>query len=287
MATTRLVLALLAASAAGCSDASGPPEPPAEYVAVRRAWAPGERAALIQRITTNREYNFPYVGDISDLAPQLYADTDSIVVLVRNPAFQGGVRGPVAAAAASLQMFSPAWNFVAMKLTEVDNAVAPPDTLFWHLALWVDPADGGNHGYAIAFSRSNTFNINPINSAVFDASFGTSGAAAGEVHLATGTTWVDDARGGRFRITSQVYPGAFMTVTSGPFLGGQMRTGTAYGRVLNSNFVRDSGTEAPSSFTVSYDYRDTGLPAVEIVCVFPTPCTTNALRQLSLRWRQP
>ena len=271
----------LAAAAAGCSDVSGPaPEAPAQYIAVRRAWAPGERAALLRRITTNREYDFPYVGDISDLAPQLYADTDSVVVLVVNPALQGAGSAP------ALQMFSPSWDFVALKLTEVDNTVAPPDTMFWHMALWVDPADGGNHGYAIAFSRTPTFNINPINAATFDASYGMSGAAAGEVHLATGTTWIDDARGGRFQVTSQTYPGAFTAVTSGPFLGGQMRTGTAFGRVNNSNFIRDSGTEAPTSFKVSYDYRGTGLPALEIVCVFPVPCTTNALRELSLRGRQ-
>jgi hypothetical protein len=281
----RIVCALLAAVGVGCSDASGPsPELPAEYLAVRRAWAPGERAALIQRILTNREYNFLYVGDVSDLAPQIYADTDSVVVLVRNTAVQGSASGPVPAPA--LRQFSPTWNFVALKLTEVNNSVAPPDTLFWHMTVWADPVNGGNHGYAIAFSRSSTFNINPINSANFDAANGTAGAAAGEVHVATGTTWIDDAKGGRFHVTSQVYPGGFTTVTSGPFLGGQVRTGTAYGRVNNSNFVRDTGAEAPASFTVSYDYRGTGLPALEIVCVFPTPCTTNALRQLSLRGRQ-
>lgn len=273
-------LALLVVAAAGCSDVSGPaPDPPSQYVAVRRAWAPGERAALLQRIMTNREYNFPYVGDVSDYAPELFADTDSVVVLVSNPAFQGDVSAP------ALQMFSPAWDFVALKITEVDNTATPPDTLFWHMAVWADPADGGNHGYAIAFSRNPTFNISPINSTNFDAAFGTSGAAAGEVHLATGTTWIDDAKGGRFQVSSQTYPGAFATVSSGPFLGGLVRAGTAFGRVTNSNFVRDSGTEAPRSFSVSYDYRGTGLPSLEIVCVFPVPCTTDALRMASLRGR--
>jgi hypothetical protein len=103
--------------------------------------------------------------------------------------------------------------------------------------------------------------------------------------VTTGTLWTDNASGGRYQVTAQTYPGGFSAVTSGVFLGGLVRTGTAYGRVNNSKFTRRSGTESPSSFTVSYDYRSTGLPAIEIVCVFPTPCTSNALRLAWVRGR--
>ncbi len=263
----------LGAAVAACADPIA--EPPAEFVAVRRAWAPGERAALISRIMTNHEYVFPYVGDISAMAPMLYADSESVTVLVANPALAASVTAPLAGGGAGLSMFNAAWNFVALKLTVVDNTNAPPDTLFWHLAVWADPIVGTNHGFAIAFSRATTFNIRPINSTNFDAAFGTAGAAAGEFHLGTGTLWLDDAGGGRYQVTSQVYPGAFATVTTGPFLGGQQRAGTAFGRVANSNFVRSTGAEAPANFTVSFDYRVTPLNATEIVCVFPSPCTTN------------
>ncbi len=133
-----------------------------QYVAVRRAWAPGERAALIQRIVANREYVFPYVGDVSDLAPEIYADTDSVTVLVSDPAVSPSVTGPMLAPGAT--QFSASWNFIAFKVTTVDNTATPPDTIFWHMAVWADPSNGGNHGFAIAFSRNGTFNISQINS---------------------------------------------------------------------------------------------------------------------------
>jgi len=268
------VVALLVLGA--CSDATQQ-EPPALYVTAKRAWLPGERAALIQRIMTNHEYVFPFAGDISDLAPQLYADTDSVVILVPNPALDvatptepvGIERGPAAA------NFNLSWNFLALKETIVDKTNAPPDTVFWHLAMWADPANGGNHGFVIAFSRTNTFNITPIRTPNFNTVYGTAGAAAGEFHSSTATYWEDDGTGGRYQVTAQNYPGAFSTIASGPFKGGLSRTGTANGRVTNSAFVRVSGSESPANYTVAFDYRVTALNSTEIQCTFPSPCTTN------------
>lgn len=258
-----------------CDGGSVPAdEAPAEFITVRQAWLPGERDAYVQRVMNNHELVFPYVGDISSMAPEIFSDLDSHVVLVPNPAFSASLTGP-ALFSTMAPLFNASWNFIGLKLTIVDNTNAPPDTLFWHLAVWSDPSNGLDFGFAIAFQRGSTFNIRPINTTTFDASGGTSGAASGEFHASTGTYWEDDASGGRFNVTSQTYPGAFATVTTGPFLGGQSRAGTQFGRVANSKMFRQVGSENPNSFTVSFDYRGTGIPSTEIVCTFPTPCTTN------------
>lgn len=252
-------------------------EDPAEFIAVREAWLPGERDAYIQRVMANHELVFPYVGDISSMAPEIFSDPDSHVVLVPNPAWVP-VLAPSAASPQGPSLaprFASNWNFIGMKLTIIDNTGVVPDTLFWHLAIWSRPSNGLDFGFAIAFQRNTAFNIRPINAATFDASGGTNGAASGEFHASTGTYWEDDASGGRYQVTSQSYPGAFSTVSSGPFLGGLSRTGVQFGRVTSSKMFRQSGTENPSSFTVSFDYRGTGIPSTEVVCDFPTPCTTN------------
>jgi hypothetical protein len=271
---------LLAGAVAGCSSDDNM-EPPAEFITARRAWLPGERQALIDEIVANHAFVFPFVGDLSDLAPQLYADTDSVVVLVPNPAYvpTASVTAPLPRVA-NLAQFSASWNFVASKITVINTSQTPPDTTFWHMAIWSDPADAGNHGFAIAFSRANTFNISPIKTPNFNASFGKSGAGAGEVHTATATYWEDDGNGGTYQVTNQTYPGAFSAITTGPYLGGQIRTGTQFGKVTGSNFVRVLGTQAPATFKVSFNYTTTPLSSVEIMCVFPTPCTSNTLRAL-------
>jgi hypothetical protein len=272
---------------ASCADPATDDEPLAQYIAVKTAWLPGERAAYIARVMTNHELVFPYVGDISFMAPEIFSDLDSHVVMAPNPALAPSLTAPMAGLSMAPQ-FNASWNFIGLKLTTVDNTNVPADTLFWHLALWSNPANPMDYGFAMASSRANTFNIRPINTITFDASGGTSGAGAGEFHASTGTYWEDDASGGRFNVTSQTYPGAFTTVTTGPFLGGLRRSGTQFGRVVNSNMVRLSGAEAPSTFTVSFDYRVTGIPSTEFSCVFPTPCTSNvpglmaALRRASL-----
>src|SRR5438105_998788 len=76
----RLFLPALAAIGLAACGNNSSPEAPAPFITVKRHWQPGERAARIQSIIQNREFNFLYVGDISDLAPQIYADTDSVIV---------------------------------------------------------------------------------------------------------------------------------------------------------------------------------------------------------------
>ena len=270
-------LLVVGAGLAACSSDPVVNDPPSAYIAVKVAWLPGERAAFLNRVMTNHELNFLYAGDVSDLAPQLFADLDSHVVVIANPLAAPSLTGPISAQLMGPQ-FSAAWNFNGLKITSVDATRIPPDTTFWHLAVWSDPANALDHGFAIAGSRAAVFNITPTNSVTFDATGGKSGAATGEYHSSTFTLWLDASTQGIFKIQSQTYPGAFTSVTTGPYLGGQYRAGTQFGRISNSVLTRSPisiGTEAPVSFTMDVDYRTTGITSVEILCVFPTPCTTN------------
>ena len=285
----RLSLALAASAAlAACSDPAPFVEPPAQYITVRRAWLPGERAALLAEIAANHSLNFLYVGDLSDLAPQIYADTDSVVVMVPTPLFTGSQAFGGALTSPSLlagPQFSATWTFIGARITTIDTSRTPPDTIFWHSVLWRDPANAGNHGFVLGFNRATNFNISQINSTTFDANLGKLGAGAGEFHAGTATLWSDVGSGGNFQVTSEVFPGAYSTITTGPYLGGQSRAGTIYGRVFNSTFTRVTGTENPATFTVSFDYRGTGLPATDVFCLFPSPCTTNVAGLMGLRAR--
>ncbi len=275
-------LALLAAAA--CTDSSAPAaDQPLPFITVKRAWRPGERDLLINKIEQDTLFVFPFVGNISDLAPKIYADTDSVIVMVANPAYTGSpqVMGPVvspAPGAVTGTQFSSTWNFLFVKITSINTDTVPADSIFWHMVIWQDPNNVGNYGFVIGFSRTNNFSFNQINSTSFDNNGGKSGAGGGEFHAATSTLWEDHSAAGKYSSSSEIFPGAFTTITTGPYLGGQSRAGTAYGKISNSTFSRVQGTEAPSSFGVAFDYSLTGLPATEILCVFPSPCTTNDLR---------
>src|SRR5260221_60092 len=90
----RAALILSALSVAACSDGIAPAtEAPLPYITVRRHWHPGERDSTIARIQSTHALSLPYVGDVSDFAPALFADTDSVVVIIQNPAFQSSLLG--------------------------------------------------------------------------------------------------------------------------------------------------------------------------------------------------
>ena len=274
-AFSRCLLGVLALGAlAACGDE--PAEEPAEFIAVRRAWRPGERDSLINAIITNRTFaGIPFVGDLSDMAPQIYADPDSTVEFIRNPAFNPSLTSPINASVVN-QQFSTTWNFLSMKITMANDSQVPVDTIFWHATIWTNPANIQERGIVIAFNRASVFNTGSIDTDAFDASGGKVGAAAIELHQNTGTLWADDRSGGRYSVTSYTWVGTPDTIRSGPYLGGMTRSGTQFGRIQTARFVRVSGTENPNNFNVSFDWRITGLPAVEIFCKFSYPCTTNA-----------
>ena len=295
-AFSRRLLGVLALGAlVGCGDE--PAEEPSEFIAVRRAWRPGERDSLINAIITNRTFaGIPFVGDLSDMAPQFYADPDSTVEFIRNPAFSPSLTSPINASVVS-QAFSTTWNFVALKITSIndsqytidstllppDTILLPPDTLFWHATIWTNPANIQERGIVIAFNRTSNFNTGSIDTDAFDLSGGKVGAAGLELHQNTGTLWADDRSGGRYAVTGYTWVGTPDTIRSGPYLGGLTRSGTQFGRIQTARFVRVSGTENPNNFNVSFDWRTTGMPAVEIFCKFSYPCTTDDLTPAIMR----
>ncbi len=56
---------------------------------------------------------------------------------------------------------------------------------------------------------------------------------------------------------------------------------------MNVTMPRLSGTTAPTSQTVSLDFRNNQIYGVRITCVFPSPCTTPAPRRGARAWAAP
>lgn len=273
--TSRMLVFLSAATClvvAGCAD-STPADPPSQYITAKRAWAPGERAAFLSSVAANHSLSVPLAGDLSDLAPQLYADPDSVVVLVPNPLFHASLSGPLGVGPSlSLTgaMFAANWTVVGAKLRIVNNDPfnpGLPDTTYWYMTIWSDPNDATDHGFAIVGSDNPTFNVTPLDNVAWFNANGKSGAAAGEYHTSTTTLWLDDQANGRFQGSGESFTGTYATIASGPYVGGRSRSGTLKGRVSSAVLVRSSGTDTPTSFTVDIDYRgSTPITGVDIIC---------------------
>ena len=272
-----LLLALLAA----CSDPVTPPSDPlAEFVTVRRAWRPGERDSTIARIKATREFSFPYIGDISDDADRIYADTDSVTVMIPNPDF--GVHGVNESSLLMEPQFATNWNITGVDVFEINSAAN--DTTHWIGVFWSNPAESTWKGFALGAATRTaatvTFPQTVVNTNAFDASFGKTGAASGEVRSSTApaTIWMGNGPGtfpnNTLQVSAASYGGA-STVTTGPFLGGTAANGSMFGRMLTINMTRTQGTTNPSTFTIGLDFRTTAIAAIRYVCVFRTPCTTN------------
>ena len=277
----RRVLVLLALVAA-CADPATPPDtvPQAEFITVRRAWRPGERDSTIARIRQTREFSFPYIGDISDDADRIYADTDSVTVMAPNPDF--GVNGVNESSLLMEPRFATNWNITGVDVLEINSAAN--DTLHWIGVFWSNPAEATWHGFALGAAvrtaATRTFPQTVVNTNAFDASFGKTGAASGEVRTSTSpaTIWAGNGPGtfpnNTLQISAANYGGA-STVTTGPFLGGTAANGSMFGRMLTINMTRTQGTTNPSTFSIGLDFRTTAIGAIRYVCVFPSPCTTN------------
>lgn len=249
---------------------------PSQFVAVRRAWLPGERDALIARIVRNREFVFPYAGDISDLAPQIFPDSDSVTVVVPNPAF-GAPAAALAPGVSLAPRFDATWNIFGIDIRIVNNADSPPDTIHWVGVLWSNPAEPTWKGFVIGATTSSTITPPvPVNTPSFDASFGKSGAGGGEQRLSDLTYWQANgaASGNTLQVSTASY-GTASTITSGPFTGGTSAAGAMNGRLRTIPMTRLFGSTAPSSFTVDFDFRGFSIPATQIDCVFPSPCTSQ------------
>jgi hypothetical protein len=289
-----LVVACLAGTAlvSACREAAGPSAPAfvAEFITAKRAWLPGERDSTIAQIVRTRALVAPFVGDISDLAPQLFADTDSVVVIIRNPALLA-IRwdGRMSAVAAdSGPAFDSTWTITGFDIRSIDQSQSPVDTIldvvgtFWskvgldtyHGEMMADRCHniGGDGRRTCMTSRPPTTKSGgyvTVNTASFSANLDTLGAGGGQFRQSTGEYW--EANGGTFEIKSGTYSNNPLVVASGPYTGGTMYSGSVKGD-LNTVKMPKLLPSAGPGFTVSLDFRTTAIPSVRITCVFPSPC---------------
>ena len=269
-----LSIVLIGLLAAGCTEPEAVEEP-SQYIAVRRAWAPGERAATIQQIEQTGALAF-----VSAYASTIYSDPDSVVTLVQNPEWTP----PAAHSTTSLALhlanrFAVTWNVAGVRLEAYNDSQVPSDTTVWTGIFYYDPADTGNRGYIIRGGTSTTFGRTNVNTTAFEASGNKTGAGGGEVHLGTGSEWTAGGpvipQRNTIEVLLQTY-GAQTSITSGPWLGGLEASGTMQGRAKRVVFNRVAGTDLPLTFEVDIDFRG-GIQSMQIVCNFPNPCTSSAL----------
>ncbi|HXY20150.1 MAG TPA: hypothetical protein VEH83_09170 [Gemmatimonadales bacterium] len=248
---------------------------PAQLIAVRRAWLPGERDSAVAAAARNHT-SLPYLGDLADLAPQLF-DPDSVTVVVPNPLYQA----PRSGGPPRVVQFSAGWGAVGISISIQDHANTPWDTLSWLGVMWWNPADSTWKGWTIAATKATTIALTTVSTSAFDASGGTSGSGGGESQQSTGTYW--EANGGQVQISSNNRCSAKVTLTSGVWKGGTSRTCSFGGRLVNLTMPRLTGATAPTTQTVNFDFRTAVITGARIVCVFPSPCTGPAAVVARLR----
>lgn len=285
-----------------CHESTSPqPEAPARYITAKRAWLPGERDALIAQIIRDRSFVFPYVGDVSDLAPAFFADPDSVVVIVPNPAYTGSVAGAAfrAPGVAELTMppaFDSTWIILGQDIRIIDTTQVPADTNDWLGTFWAKKGEETWKGLVLAYRCTNrtgaslascktnrtatTSGSITVNTASFDASGAKSGAGGGERRFTTGEYW--EGNSGTFLVSAAAY-GTASTVTSGPYTGGTQASGSMQGRLNTIVMPRLLPTQDGSSITVDLDFRLTAIGAVRLTCLFSSPCTGQAGSALARR----
>jgi len=240
----------------------------AQFITVRRPWLPGEQDSTIAAATRNHT-TLPYVGDLSDLAAQLYAG-DSVTVVVANPAYTAARAGGPEHAA----QFAAGWGAVGVSISIQDHSSTPWDTLSWLGVMWWNPADSTWKGWTIAATKATTIALTNVSTTAFDASGATSGAGGGEAQQSTGTYW--QASSGQLQINRNSSCGSTTTVPSGVWKGGTTRTCTFGGRLVTLSMPRVTGSTSPTTQTINFDFRTARITGARIVCVFPSPCTGAA-----------
>ena len=265
-------LLLLSATAGGCiSDAEEPPTN--QYVGVRRAWRTGERDSVVAAVLANRSWDgIPYVGDLSDYA-DLILHPDSTTDVVLNPDY---VPAPSLMGPSPLYdlrgVHVPGAGFTSTGLDiklQNDNPGEPDYD--WLGIFWDSDVNPEQKGIALASTANATYPATSVNTTLFD-SLGTSpGAAEIDPTSLPITYWENRGEGGTYRVQSSSFAGAPTTVTTGPYLGGTMRTGSQR-HVLNKvRMTRRSGSTGPVLLTADINATIT---ATELTCIFPTPCTS-------------
>jgi hypothetical protein len=155
----------------------------------------------------------------------------------------------------------------------VPGGTVQKDSLDWLSTFWWNPADSTWKGLVTKATTAATFAYVTMNTTAFDAAGGRSGQGGGEARLASGTYW--EANGGQYRITSNSGYGSRTTITSGPYTGGNVQFGNAAGRLNSVTMPRITGSDAPTTATVNYNFGATPINAQRIFCYF-TPVTPPA-----------
>lgn len=273
-----LALAGCATVLVSCDEGVQPVvEEQSQFLAVTRAWAPGERAATITEVETTGALGF-----FSPYASTIFAHPDSVTVIEPNPAWtppSPAVRGARIQPHLTSSQFSQAWIMAGIRIESYNDSQVPPDTLIWTGVFFYDPNNPSNRGFVLRGGASTTFNPTNVDNDAFEASGNRSGVGGGEV-AASGAVW--SANGGptvprrnTFEVESQSF-GAGSTVTTGPWLGGTQAGGRMDGRLKRVVFNRISTFGTPTTYEIDVDFRN-GIQALKIVCNFPTPCTSNVL----------
>jgi hypothetical protein len=263
-----LLLAVLLAGGAGAScssDTTAPADTPAQYIAVKRAWRPGERDSVMQFILATGAW-----GEYSDLAAEAVPQWDSAVDVIVNPAWSASV------AANGLHLapaFSATWGTAGIDVRIVYDTIPggaiQRDSLNWKMLFWWNPADSTWKGYVVNATTSATFIYVTLNTTSFNSFNGKTGAGGGEARLADGTYW--EANGGQWRVTSNGSYGGMSVIASGPFKGGNLLTGLMGGRLNAVTMPRITGTTLPTSQNITFDFSG-GIYSQRMFCYF-TPVT--------------
>jgi hypothetical protein len=273
--TIRVVVAGPRGTAAALVDSVTVRLMPTRFVTARRAWRPGERDSLIARIVAQRTLALPYIGDVSDDAARLLP-VDSVTEIVPNPAMAAAVAGAHPGLAPRATVPGAGWQILGIKIRTVNNNEGGA-TLTWLGYIFYNSTDPSWKGLVIAATGAAAVN-RVVNTPTFDANFGLSGAGGGEVQGSTGTYWQANGLGSpnRIRVTASHFGGTPTTVTTGPFLGGTQTSGQMTGSLETIVMSRVLGTGGDAADTASVTVSN--LPSTFYECIFPTPCTTNAVR---------
>jgi hypothetical protein len=241
-------------------------EEPAQYIAVRRAWQPGERDSLRAYILRNNA-----LDEFSEVAAQSLDQEDSTTDVVPNPAWRGAAALPAGVRLAP--QFATGWGARGLDILVVfDSLPSTPsierDSLDWIAVRWWNPADSTWKGWIINATTAGTFAtyVN-VNTAAFNTSYAHTGVGAGELRLASGTYW--EATSGRYRITSNGGYGAYSQLTGGPYLGGDYAVGTMLGRIRTVSMARQAGSDPPNPSIVDFNFGFTPITSWRIRCYFP------------------
>ena len=307
-----LTFAICAFGLAGCRSSTAPvaasgvcdnPDPgpdslgEAQYIVQKRAWEPGERQALINQITTTHSLIVPPIGDLSDLAADIYSDTVCVSEIALNPRWHA----PASSSGALFDVAGVEWgtgfSANAVNFTITDNTRSPSFTWRWSGLYWVNNTYTDWVGFLLG--AANTSGLIPTSPVTYvytpnwNRDSATVGAGGGEMRESTGQYW--EMRGpltgpmNQIQITSLSF-GTGSTVTSGVWKGSVETSGSMKGRAISVPMVGvlPSGSP-PATQTVDLNFSTGGgLTAVRIVCTFPSPCTSAASSALvaSLRGRQ-